>query len=147
MKAVAAPKELGASDAVSEVVRGATDGAVAGTAAVSTVMSSGGGLAAALAWTVEAVSGGGSSGGSGATGGVAGSPGGPVDADPTAAWSAAAMSSTVLLAETVVVCVTAPLSPGLKIRTEIEMLQPEQLARSPGVAAPASQFQTQFQTH
>jgi hypothetical protein len=81
------------------------------------------------------------------TGGIAGSPGGTVEADPTAACSAAAISSIVLPAETVVVCVTAPSSPGLRIRTEIEMLQPEQLASSPGVAAPASQFQSQFQTH
>ena len=140
-----ASKELGASDAASEAVPAETDGAVAGTDAVSLVISSVDGPAAPLAWPVETVSGG--CGGRGVTGGIAGSPGGTVEADPTAACSAAAISSIVLPAETVVVCVTAPSSPGLRIRTEIEMLQPEQLASSPGVAAPASQFQSQFQTH
>ena len=74
-----ASKELGASDAPSEAVPAETDGAVAGTDAVSLVISSVDGPPAPLAWPVETVSGG--CGGRGVIGGIGGSPGGTVEAD------------------------------------------------------------------
>jgi hypothetical protein len=50
----------------------------------------------------------------------------------------------MLTEETVVLWVTGPSSPGLSTRTEIEMLQPEQVAGSGG-AAVSPQLQFQFQ--
>ena len=44
-------------------------------------------------------------------------------------------------------CVSGPSSPGLRTRTEIEMLHPEHAPRSGGDAAPEPQLQFQFQTH
>jgi hypothetical protein len=78
------------------------------------------------------------------------STGGGLGGTGTAA-SASCMVEEISSATDVVVapvlCVSAPSSPGLSTRTEIEMLHPKHAPRSGGDCAPEPQLQSQFQTH
>ena len=89
--------------------------------------------------------GGGSAAAGGAVGGTAGDGVGGVGTRPVVPSTVVEMFCVVLDDEMVTVCVEGPSSPGLRTRTETEMLHPEQPAAA-GPAASVPQLQFQFQS-
>jgi hypothetical protein len=88
----------------------------------------------------------GSAAAGGAVGVTAGDGVGGVGTRPFVPSTVVEMFCVVLDDETVTVCVSGPSSPGLRTRTETEMLHPEQLAAAgPPPSVPQLQFQFQSQ--
>jgi hypothetical protein len=141
-------------------VTGAGSGAGAAATVAATVWASiGAGLESPVGGMSAAVGasgpGAGSAAAGGAVGAAAGDGNGGVGREPfdTAPFNTAPSvpgtvveTFSVLDDETVTVCVSGPSSPGLRTRTETEMLHPEQLAAAgPPASVPQLQFQFQFQ--
>jgi hypothetical protein len=90
--------------------------------------------------------GGGSAAAGGAVGGTAGGGVGGVGTRPVVPSTVVETFCVVLDDEMVTVCVDGPSSPGLRTRTETEMLHPEQpAAAGPPASVPQLQFQFQSQ--